>query len=1168
MPCRREDPTIGSADQLSVLTTSADQLSKSHLDPTYGPLRTNENGKYQRKEDETPQVIEKFILKTQRALNATVRFFRTDNGMEFVNKTLDGWNRTLMEAARTMLIFAIASTVPMGLSCESDIGIFVGYAPTKKAYRIYNKQTRKIQVTVHVTFDELTEGLTSVQTSSGLAPQQMTSVPNSTELELTALRQRALLQVTECILPHQVLYQDIIQTLLLQTMSIRRYSPTPIILRANVDSCAFAWKQYGDKYRPLNQRPTRQALEHSCWVEDLQEKFHEFDRLDVRDTCSGEGISFWKTGIDFEESFAPVARLEAIRILYVSPTAKSRSINADVADQGKVSMGLNKGSTVSSKLSCWITMFLKVPEALFINPIQYAPGCGMCLYPWLRSQLRDYGFVVQQNSMYLKSSALLSDVIVFQHSLSKHIDIRHHFIKEKVDRKVVEFETLKELTGSSLSPSNKLFHIGSYSINTASTQGVADSLTTIKNLSDVMIYSFFASQPSIPRLDNKDLQQINLDDLEEIDLRWNVSTAKREDTLQGSAGQHEQGAYQKDYAIQVLLQTLRISDVSCKTGLEFIEARLLVFKKNESVYEEDIKLLKREIYLRDLDITELKRKLELAKKEKDEVQLTVQKFENSSKSLSKLLDNQIMDKCKIRLGYNVVPPPYTGNFMPPKPDLVYFILDDFVNVNESVSESVVEKPIVDSNEPKTARKENGAPIIEDWLYKSEEEDMPKIKIVEMFNKPSFAKINFVKSIEQVKSPRNTSVDKNRQNPPSLRGNKRDWNQQISQKLGNTFEMFNKACHVCRSFDHLKNNYNNWYNNGKFAKPIWKNVQRVNKKNFSKLNHLSPKRNMVPRTVLTKSGPISLNPSRPINIVQPRTAVNNTGPMKKFINKAYSTARRPFNKLTAANNIKFTKKVNIVKGTRVNTTRPKAVLSVVKGKKGNVVKASACWVWRPKHKVLDHGNPQQDLKDKGVIDSRCSRYMTGNRSYLIDYEEIDGGFVAFGEFEVGKVSQRIKRLRCNQQFSQESKTMGESNVNKVEKIVSTAKVTIASATTTNVDELTLAQTLIEIKTAKPKVVTTTAIINTTVVTKPKARGVVVQEPSEFRTTTPSSQTSQLQQAKNKGKAKMIEPEQPLKKKDQILIDEEIAQKLQARLNTELEEEEKLSKQREEDANIAE
>ncbi|GKA92560.1 putative reverse transcriptase domain-containing protein [Tanacetum coccineum] len=74
------------------------------------------------------------------------------------------------------------------LKAKADIGIFVGYAPTKKAYRIYNKRTRKIQETVHVTFDELTEGLTSVQTSSGLAPQQMTYVPNSTDLELTALQ--------------------------------------------------------------------------------------------------------------------------------------------------------------------------------------------------------------------------------------------------------------------------------------------------------------------------------------------------------------------------------------------------------------------------------------------------------------------------------------------------------------------------------------------------------------------------------------------------------------------------------------------------------------------------------------------------------------------------------------------------------------------------------------------------------------------------------------------------------------------------------------------------------------------------------------------------------------------------------------------------------------------
>ncbi|GJR94224.1 hypothetical protein Tco_0266398 [Tanacetum coccineum] len=110
---------------------------------------------------------------------------------------------------------------------------------------------------------------------------------------------------------------------------------------------------------------------------------------------------------------------------------------------------------------------------------------------------------------------------------------------------------------------------------------------------------------------------------------------------------------------------------------------------------------------------------------------------------------------------------------------------------------------------------------------------------------------------------------------------------------------------------------------------------------------------------------------------------------------------------------------------------------------------------------------------------------------------------------------------------------------VEKVVSTTEVTTASATTT-----------------------------TTAVTRPKARGVVVQEPSEFRATTSSSQTSQLPHAKDKGKGKMVEPEKHLKKKDQILINVEIAQKLQAQLHAELEEEEKLAKQRLEDANIAE
>ncbi|GJY81815.1 ribonuclease H-like domain-containing protein, partial [Tanacetum coccineum] len=61
------------------------------------------------------------------------------------------------------------------------------------------------------------------------------------------------------------------------------------------------------------------------------------------------------------------------------------------------------------------------------------------------------------------------------------------------------------------------------SVNIASTQGTADSSTTVENLSDAVIYSFFASQSSIPQLNNEDLQQIHPDDLEEMDLRWNIA---------------------------------------------------------------------------------------------------------------------------------------------------------------------------------------------------------------------------------------------------------------------------------------------------------------------------------------------------------------------------------------------------------------------------------------------------------------------------------------------------------------------------------------------------------------------------------------------------------------------------------------------------------------------
>ncbi|GKD22913.1 ribonuclease H-like domain-containing protein, partial [Tanacetum coccineum] len=110
----------------------------------------------------------------------------------------------------------------------------------------------------------------------------------------------------------------------------------------------------------------------------------------------------------------------------------------------------------------------------------------------------------------------------------------------------------------------------------------------------------------------------------------------------------------------------------------------------------------------------------------------------------------------------------------------------------------------------------------------------------------------------------------------------------------------------------------------------------------------------------------------------------------------------------------------------------------------------------------------------------------------------------------------------------------------------------SAAPTTIEEITLAQTLIQIKIAKPKVVTTAAITITT--SRPKARGVVVQKPSEFR----NPQESQPSMIKDKGKAIMIEPEVPLKRKDQVALDEDLARNLQAQLEAELIEEERLAR----------
>ncbi|GJV06787.1 ribonuclease H-like domain-containing protein [Tanacetum coccineum] len=335
--------------------------------------------------------------------------------------------------------------------------------------------------------------------------------------------------------------------------------------------------------------------------------------------------------------------------------------------------------------------------------------------------------------------------------------------------KVYEPE-VKGISSSSLSTQNMVFVSSSnnntsssseavnaaHGITTASTQINTAYSINIDNLSDVVICSFFASQPNSPQLAHEDLQQIHPGlDIREMDLRWQMAMLtirarrflkntrrklivngnktisfekskvecynchkRRHFVVSGRAPRNQDnkkesskrsvpvetstsaalvscdslGGYDwsdqveegPNYALMAYSSSSSNSKVSndsncSKSCLESVEEKLEFYKKNESVYVENINGLKWDIQVGEITIRELRKKLEKIQKEKDSIQFNVDKFENASKSLDKLIECQIVDNCKKGLGYNAVLPPYTRNFMPPTPDLSFTGLDEFVN---------------------------------------------------------------------------------------------------------------------------------------------------------------------------------------------------------------------------------------------------------------------------------------------------------------------------------------------------------------------------------------------------------------------------------------------------------------------------------------------------------
>ncbi|GKD14596.1 retrotransposon protein, putative, unclassified [Tanacetum coccineum] len=230
-----------------------------------------------RSKDKAPDFIIKFLKMIQVRLKVPVRRIRTDNGTGFVNQTLREYyekvgishetsvarslqqncvvkrrNGTLIEVARTMLIYAKAPlflwaeavatacyhpksfhhTKNLGkLQPKADIGIFIGYAPTKKAFRIYNQRTRRIIETIHVDFDKLT-AMASEHSSSGLALHEIT--PATISSGLVPNLSPSTLFIPPSRTDWDILFQPLFDELLNPPSSVDCLAPEVIALIAEV----------------------------------------------------------------------------------------------------------------------------------------------------------------------------------------------------------------------------------------------------------------------------------------------------------------------------------------------------------------------------------------------------------------------------------------------------------------------------------------------------------------------------------------------------------------------------------------------------------------------------------------------------------------------------------------------------------------------------------------------------------------------------------------------------------------------------------------------------------------------------------------------------------------------------------------------------------------------
>nr|GEV01075.1 hypothetical protein [Tanacetum cinerariifolium] len=232
------------------------------------------------------------------------------------------------------------------------------------------------------------------------------------------------------------------------------------------------------------------------------------------------------------------------------------------------------------------------------------------------------------------------------------------------------------------------------------------------------------------------------------------------------------------------------------------------------------------------------------------------------------------------------------------------------------------------------------PIIKDWPSNSENESKPKA--------PQFIP-SFTQSSKHVKSPSHTDQQLET-TIPAATGKRRN----------------KKACFVCKSMDHLINDCD--FHTKKMAQPTQRNyAYRGHHRQYAPLTHSKPQKHMVLTAVLTQSKPVFNTVVRLVSAALPSITMTRPRYAHHVVTKSKSPIIKHITHSPSSKTSNSPPRVTAVQA---------PVVSAAQGKQGT---------W---------GNPQQALKDNGVIDSGRSRHMTGNMSYLFKFKELNGGYVTF------------------------------------------------------------------------------------------------------------------------------------------------------------------------------